>query len=162
LVLSVRVMTNKRGKRWALVTLDDKSARIDVRFFPDMLEQYEGLLQVDKILVISGQVSFDEFSGGNTIQARDAMDIVQAREKNAKGLQIQLESSWCNPASLAKLQTILRPYQGGSCPIQVQYRHPDAEVSLAFGAQWYITPEDELLYDLQQYLGASQVALLFH
>jgi DNA polymerase-3 subunit alpha len=162
LVLSVRVMTNKRGKRWALVTLDDKSARIDVRFFPEMFEQYESLLQADKILVISGQVSFDEFSGGNTIQARDAMDIVQAREKNAKGIQIQLESSWCNPASLAKLQTILQPYQGGSCPIQVQYRHPDAEVSLAFGAQWYITPEDELLYDLQQYLGASQVELVFH
>jgi len=162
LVLSVRVMTNKRGKRWALVTLDDKSARIDVRFFPEMFEQYESLLQADKILVISGQVSFDEFSGGNTIQARDAMDIVQAREKNAKGIQIQLESSWCNPASLAKLQTILQPYQGGSCPIQVQYRHPDAEVNLAFGAQWYITPEDELLYDLQQYLGASQVELVFH
>ncbi|KXI27507.1 DNA polymerase III subunit alpha [Paraglaciecola hydrolytica] len=162
LVINVRIMTNKRGKRWALVTLDDKSGRIDARFFPEMFEQYESLLQVDKILVISGQVSFDEFSGGNTIQARDAMDIVQAREKNAKGIQIQLESSWCNPASLAKLQTILRPYQGGSCPIQVHYRHPDAEVSLAFGAQWYITPEDELLYDLQQYLGASQVALVFH
>ena len=27
LVLGVRVMVNKRGRRWALVTLDDKSAR---------------------------------------------------------------------------------------------------------------------------------------
>jgi DNA polymerase-3 subunit alpha len=162
LVLSVRVMTNKRGKRWALVTLDDKSARIDVRFFPEMYEQYESMLLADKILVISGQVSFDEFSGGNTMQARDAMDIVQAREKNAKAVQIQLESSWCNPASLAKLQTILKPYQGGSCPVLVRYRHPDAEANLAFGAQWYISPEDELLYDLQQYLGATQVELVFH
>jgi DNA polymerase-3 subunit alpha len=162
LVLSVRVMTNKRGKRWALVTLDDKSARIDVRFFPEMYEQYESMLLVDKVLVISGQVSFDEFSGGNTMQARDAMDIVQAREKNAKAVQIQLESTWCNSASLAKLQTILKPYQGGSCPVLVRYRHPDAEANLAFGAQWYISPEDELLYDLQQYLGATQVELVFH
>ena len=162
LVIGVRVMTNKRGKRWALVTLDDKSARIDARFFPEMYEQYESLLQTDKILMISGQVSFDEFSGGNTIQARDAMDIVQVREKNAKGIQIRLDSSWCNPSSLAKLQTILQAYQGGSCPVHVHYRHPDAEVRLAFGAQWYLSPEDELLYDLQQYLGASQVELLFH
>jgi DNA polymerase III subunit alpha len=162
LVLGVRVMTNKRGKRWALVTLDDKSARIDVRFFPEMYEQYETLLQTDKILVISGQVSFDEFSGGNTMQARDAMDIVQAREKNAKAVQIQLESSWCNPVSLAKLQSILSPYQGGSCPVLVHYRHPDAEANLAFGAQWYITPEDDLLYNLQQYLGATRVELVFH
>ncbi|MEC8490040.1 MAG: DNA polymerase III subunit alpha, partial [Pseudomonadota bacterium] len=45
LVLGVRVMTNKRGRRWAIVTLDDKSARIDVRFFPDMYEQFESVLE---------------------------------------------------------------------------------------------------------------------
>ena len=162
LVLGVRVMTNKRGRRWALVTLDDKSARVDVRFFPDMLEQYEELLQEDKILVISGQVSFDEFSGGNTMSARDAMDLVQAREKNAKGLQVHLESSWCNSSTVAKLQTILQPYQGGSCPVQIHYVHPDAKVNLTLGAQWYVTPQDELLYDLQQLLGKPQVDLEFH
>ena len=51
LVLGVRVMTNKRGRRWAIVTLDDKSARMDARFFPDMYEMYEEILQPDKILV---------------------------------------------------------------------------------------------------------------
>jgi DNA polymerase-3 subunit alpha len=162
LVLSVRVMTNKRGRRWAIVTLDDKSARIDVRFFPDLLEQYEELLQPDKILMISGQVSFDEFSGGNTISARDAMDIVQAREKNAKWIQIQLESSWCNASTIAKLQEVMQPYQGGSCPVQAHVLHPDAEATLSFGAQWYVNPEDELLYELQQLLGKPQVKLEFH
>jgi DNA polymerase-3 subunit alpha len=162
LVLSVRVMTNKRGRRWAIVTLDDKSARIDVRFFPDLLEQYEEILQPDKILMISGQVSFDEFSGGNTISARDAMDIVQAREKNAKWIQIQLESGWCNASTIAKLQEVMQPYQGGSCPVQAHVLHPDAEATLAFGAQWYVNPEDELLYELQQLLGKPQVKLEFH
>ncbi|MEP1871353.1 MAG: DNA polymerase III subunit alpha [Paraglaciecola sp.] len=162
LVLGVRVMTNKRGRRWALVTLDDKSARIDVRFFPDMLEQYEELLQTDKILVITGQVSFDEFSGGNTMSARDAMDLVQAREKNAKCLQLQMQSSWCNSSTVGKLQTIFQPYQGGSCPVQVHYVHPDAKADLTLGAQWYVTPQDELIYDLQQLLGKPQVNLEFH
>jgi DNA polymerase-3 subunit alpha len=162
LVLGVRIMTNKRGRRWALVTLDDKSARVDVRFFPDMLEQFEELLQEDKILVISGQVSFDEFSGGNTMSGRDVMDLVQAREKNAKWLQVQLESSWCNPSTIAKLEIILQPYQGGSCPVQVNYTHPDVKVDLTLGAQWYVTPQDELLYDLQQLLGKPKVNLEFH
>jgi DNA polymerase-3 subunit alpha len=112
--------------------------------------------------VISGQVSFDEFSGGNTMSARDAMDIVQAREKNTKGLEVHLESSWCNSSTVAKLQAILEPYKGGSCPVKVHYVHPDAKVDLAFGAQWYVTPEDELLYDLQQLLGKPQVGLEFH
>ncbi len=84
LVLAVRVLVNKKGKRWAIATLDDKSARVDARFFPDMFEKYEQMLQTDQILVVSGQVSFDDFSGGNTITVRDAMDIASAREKAPK------------------------------------------------------------------------------
>lgn len=162
LVLGVRVMTNKRGRRWAIVTLDDKSARMDARFFPDMYEKYEEILQPDKILLISGQVSFDDFSGGNTISARDAIDIVQAREKNAKWLELEVDSDWCNPPTMAKLQAILQEYQGGSCPIHMRVIHPDAEVELAFGAQWYITPEDQLIYELQQLVDKSNVKLQFH
>ncbi|HCA75141.1 MAG TPA: DNA polymerase III subunit alpha, partial [Alteromonas sp.] len=60
LVLGVRVMTNKKGRRWAIVTLDDKSARMDVRFFPEMYETFESVLEPDRILVIKGQVSFDD------------------------------------------------------------------------------------------------------
>lgn len=162
LVLGVRVMTNKRGRRWAIVTLDDKSARMDARFFPDMFEKYEEILQPDKILLISGQVSFDDFSGGNTISARDAMDIVQAREKNAKWIELEVESDWCNSPTVSKLQAILQQYQGGSCPIHMRVLHPDAEVTMAFGAQWYVTPEDELIYELQQLLPERKVSLQFH
>jgi DNA polymerase-3 subunit alpha len=63
---------------------------------------------------------------------------------------------------VAKLRTILEPYQGGSCPVQIHYVHPDAKVDLTLGAQWYVTPQDELLYDLQQLLGKPQVDLEFH
>jgi DNA polymerase-3 subunit alpha len=44
----------------------------------------------------------------------------------------------------------------------VRVVHPDAEAELAFGAQWYVTPEDQLIYELQQMLSEQQVALQFH
>ncbi|SHG07114.1 DNA polymerase-3 subunit alpha [Marisediminitalea aggregata] len=162
LVLGVRVMTNKKGRRWAIVTLDDKSARMDVRFFPDMYEQFESILESDRILLIKGQVSFDDFSGGNTITARDAMDIVQAREKNARALALQVDTQWCKPDKLASLQSILQSYSGGSCPVQLDILHPDVAVSLKCGAHWYITPEDQLLHELKQCLGEQAVKLAFH
>ncbi len=162
LVLGVRVMTNKKGRRWAIVTLDDKSARMDVRFFPDMYEQFESILESDRILLIKGQVSFDDFSGGNTITARDTMDIVQAREKNARALALQVDTQWCKPDKLASLQSILQSYSGGSCPVQLDILHPDVAVSLKCGAHWYITPEDQLLHELKQCLGEQAVKLAFH
>ncbi|MBT1065699.1 DNA polymerase III subunit alpha [Bowmanella sp. Y26] len=162
LVIDMRVMVNKKGRRWAIVTLDDKSARLDVRFFPDMFEQFEAVLEKDRILVISGQVSFDEYSGGNTMTARDVLDIVQAREKNARAIVLQLEQAWCNADNVGRLKTLLSQYQGGACPIQLCYTHPDASATLMVGAQWYVVPQDELLYDLRVTLGEEQVSLTFH
>ena len=162
LVLGVRVMTNKRGRRWAIVTLDDKSARIDVRFFPDMYEQFESVLETDRILLIKGQVSFDDFSGGNTITARDVMDIVQAREKNARALALNIDTQLLEPKKMSQMQSILQAFNGGSCPVQLAVTHPDAEVTLACGARWYVTPEDQLLHDLKQCLGDKAVSILYH
>ncbi len=162
LVLGVRVMTNKRGRRWAIVTLDDKSARIDVRFFPDMYEQFESVLETDRILLIKGQVSFDDFSGGNTITARDVMDIVQAREKNARALALNIDTQLLEPKKMSQMQSILQAFNGGSCPVQLAVTHPDVEVTLACGAKWYVTPEDQLLHDLKQCLGDKAVSILYH
>lgn len=162
LVLGVRVMTNKRGRRWAIVTLDDKSARIDVRFFPDMYEQFESVLETDKILLIKGQVSFDDFSGGNTITARDVMDIVQAREKNARALALYIDTQVLEQQKMSQLQSILQAFNGGSCPVQLAITHPDVEATLACSAKWYVTPEDQLLHDLKQCLGEKAVSILYH
>ncbi|MCW8091656.1 DNA polymerase III subunit alpha [Alteromonas sp. ASW11-130] len=162
LVLGVRVMTNKRGRRWAIVTLDDKSARMDVRFFPDVYEQFESLLETDRILLIKGQVSFDDFSGGNTITARDVMDIIQAREQHARALSLKIDlQHWHNDRVVA-LEKVLQPFKGGSCPVQLDIIHVDAEATVACGAQWYVTPEDQLLHDLKQCLGDESVALKYH
>ncbi|MDF2179610.1 DNA polymerase III subunit alpha [Aliiglaciecola sp. CAU 1673] len=162
LVIDMRIMVNKKGRRWAIVTLDDKSARLDVRFFPDMFEQYEAVLQKDRILVVSGQVSFDDFSGGNTMSARDVMDIIQAREKNARAIVLQIAKHWCEPVRVDRLQQVLTGFKGGSCPVHLHYQHPDAEAMLCVGAGWYVTPEDELLHELKQLLGTEQVRLTFH
>lgn len=161
LVLGVRVMTNKKGKRWAIVTLDDKSARMDVRFFPDMYEQYESMLENDKILLIKGQVSFDEFSGGNTITARDVMDIVAARETNLSAISLQVDTNWCTLDTVSKLHKLLNEYRGGSCPVHFEVQHPDVEVTLASGADWYVTPDDQLLHDLKQFMGEQHIRLAF-
>jgi DNA polymerase-3 subunit alpha len=162
LVLSVRVMVNKKGRRWGIVTLDDKSGRMDVRFYPDVFEQYESILSSDQLLWVSGQVSFDEFSGQNTINARDVMTLMQAREKYAKYLSLKLPQELCSVSGIAKLQGILQDYSNGTCPLRIQLKHTDAQVDINAGAKWYVQPEDQLLSDLSHMLGTEQVELIFN
>ncbi|MCY7294310.1 DNA polymerase III subunit alpha [Alteromonas sp. a30] len=161
LVLGVRVMVNKKGRRWAIVTLDDKSARVDARFFPDDFERFEEILQADKVLVVSGPVSFDDFNGGNTITVRECVDIVTAREKHLRRIRLDVEKSWCVPQNIENLKSLLKEYSNGTCPISIHYQQDEAEVVLDVGAMWYLVPEDQLLHELKQMLGQEQVTMLF-
>nr|WP_136251631.1 DNA polymerase III subunit alpha [Ningiella ruwaisensis] len=162
LVLGVRVMTNKKGKRWALVTLDDKSARMDIRLYPEIYERYEDILTADNLLWIKGQVSFDEYSGGNTMNAVEVMTLMQARTKYAKHLALRLQSQACTVSSVAKIQDILQPFRGGSCPLHILVEHPDAQATLETGATWFVAPDDELLSSLSHELGEENVSLMFN
>ncbi|MDU2022642.1 MAG: DNA polymerase III subunit alpha, partial [Leclercia adecarboxylata] len=75
LVIAARVMVTKRGNRIGICTLDDRSGRLEVMLFTDALDKYQQLLEKDRILIVSGQVSFDDFSGGLKMTAREVMDI---------------------------------------------------------------------------------------
>ncbi|MFT4925861.1 MAG: DNA polymerase-3 subunit alpha [Phenylobacterium sp.] len=149
LVINVRVMINKKGKRWALVTLDDKSARIEVRFFNQDFETFQELLEKDKILVISGGIMFDDFSGGLTMTGRDVMDIQTAREKYVTGVDICINQNQLAPSFVEQFHDILTPYKNGTCPMNIYYQTGDAKVKLTLGVEWRVSPVDELLHELK-------------
>ncbi|MBL4239909.1 DNA polymerase III subunit alpha [Vibrio fluvialis] len=162
LVIAARVMTTKRGNRIGLMTLDDRSGRMEVMLFSDALDRYAELLEKDKILVISGQVSFDDFNGGLKMSAREVMDLGNAREKYARGLSISIEQSQINEQFFERFSQILEPHRAGTVPVNVYYQRPDARARLTLGTEWRVTPSDTLLDELKQLLGNDQVELEFN
>ena len=161
LVIGVRVIVNKRGRRWALVTLDDKSARMDVRLFPDDYDAFAELLVNDAILVCSGQVSFDDYSGGITMTGRDIMTIADARENYVTSLDIHVERSAISDRFIDEFTQVLTPFKDGTCPVRVFYQRDEAQAMLELGVQWRVTPSDALLYQLKLMLGEEKIALQF-
>lgn len=161
LVINARTLVNKKGKQWGLITLDDKSARIDVRFFPEQFETYQELLKMNNILVVTGQVSFDNFSGGITITAREVSTLSQAREKRVKAIKMTINMAQINDNYFAKLHQVLEPYKFGTCPIKILYQRPDAIAELELGTQWCVTPNDDLLHKLSL-LAAQKIELVFN
>jgi DNA polymerase-3 subunit alpha len=161
LVLGVRVMVNKRGRRWALVTLDDKSSRMDIRLFPDDYDKFAEILVSDAILVCSGQVSFDEYSGGITMTARDIMTVADARENYVKSVDINVNKTKAGEGFINKFTDVLTPYKDGTCPIRLFYQRDEAKAMLELGVQWRVTPADPLLHELKTLLGNEDVTLRF-
>ncbi|UTZ41984.1 DNA polymerase III subunit alpha [Vibrio campbellii] len=162
LVIAARVMTTKRGTRIGIMTLDDRSGRMEVMLFSDALDRYAELLAKDKILVVSGQVSFDDFNGGLKMSAREVMDLGTAREKYARGLSVSIDANQINDKFFEQFTRILEPHKAGTVPVNVYYQRADARARLTLGTEWRVTPTDTLLDDLKQLLGKGQVELEFN
>ncbi|AZQ09851.1 DNA polymerase III subunit alpha [Shewanella khirikhana] len=161
LVVASRVMLTKRGSKMGLLTLDDKSARLEVMLFTEAFEKFGHLLEKDRILICEGEVSFDDFSGGNRMTARNIIDISEARSHFAKALQVDILSSQCPEAVMDAFFEALSPWKGGAVPLVVNLQRDDASGRLQLGDEWRVNPTDELVLALQTLLGPDKVRIDF-
>ncbi len=161
LVIATRVMTTKRGSRLGILTLDDRSGRIEVMLFADVLEKHMDLLEKDRIILVSGQVSLDDFNGGFKMNARAVQDITSVREKYLRALALSVRQEQIDKRFFQQFSDILAPYSAGTVPVNIYYQSRDARAKLVLGTSWRITPDDKLLDDLKILLGEKQVELEF-
>jgi len=156
LVLEIR----RRANRVTLI-LDDRSGRIEVMLFEEVFQQHRGLIVRDAILLIEGQLRFDEFIEGWRLNARRLMSIEQAREQNARRIVVELPSSAPSEALTAHLAEILTPWRGGACSVALRYRGAGASGVLVLGDQWLVRPAAELIAKLQDLAGRDSVRVLY-
>ena len=160
LIIGMRVINTRRGKM-AIVTLDDRSARIEVVMFSDGFEKFGHLISKDKIVVIEGEVSVDDYNGGIRMSCNNLYSMEQAREHFSKHILINLENTELHNGLINELKTILQPFQQGSCEVVISYSQPQATAKLALGDQWRVHPTDELLNRLIDLKGEDKVKIIY-
>ncbi|RYV02183.1 DNA polymerase III subunit alpha [Shewanella sp. OPT22] len=162
LVIASRVMITKRGSKMGLVTLDDKSGRLEIMFFTEAFEKFNHLIEKDRILICEGEVSVDDFSGGNRMTARNVIDISEARSHFAKYVEVDLDNTQATPKLLESFQSTLSEWTTeGKVPVVVNYKQAGAKGQLELGEQWRVNPSDELMLSLQTMIGPDKVRIMF-
>ncbi len=161
MVVDLRTMNSRRGDRIAFVTLDDRSGRLEVAFFSEAYQEYRDLLAKDRILVVSGTISLDDYSGGCRMSVDLAYEIEQARERYARRLEIDVEPSQVDAVFNKRLSDTLQPYRDGRCPIHINYLGPDALARIALGPEWTVHPAEELLLRLREISGQERVRMVY-
>ncbi|BCV37363.1 DNA polymerase III subunit alpha [Shewanella indica] len=161
LVVATRVMLTKRGSKMGLLTLDDKSARLEVMLFTEAFEKFNHLLEKDRILICEGEVSFDDFSGGNRMTARNIIDMGEARSHFAAAVELDLDAAILSPEWLTQFYETLSPWRGGSVPVAINYRQAQAKGQFRLSDDWRVNPSDELMMALEAMLGTDKVRILF-
>ncbi|WP_299490286.1 DNA polymerase III subunit alpha [uncultured Shewanella sp.] len=161
LVVATRVMLTKRGSKMGLVTLDDKSARLEVMMFTEAFEKFNHLLEKDRILIIEGEVSFDDFSGGNRMTARNIIDMGEARSHFAQAVEMDIQGDEVSLDWFERLKEAVQPWKDGKVPMVINYSKSQVKSQFRLGEAWQVNPSDELMLSLESLSGSDKVRILF-
>lgn len=161
LIVDMRLKKTKRGETLCFVTLDDRSARIDITLFGDAYENARRMIAKDQVIVVEGEVAQDDYNGGLKVRGQSVLSVAEARTRFAEKLVIKCEDEQLKPRALKQLSETLsqyKPIQQGVC-VELVYSCDAARGRLKLGDQWTVNPKDELIVALKEQFGNPAVSL---
>ncbi len=160
LIVNMRVMKNKRGDKMGFLTLDDRSGRIEVSVFSEAFAKNQHLLVKDSLVVVEGEVSFDDYSGVLKANARNIMNLVDARSHYVKELEVGMDTADCSGGYIGRMQTLLSEHRGNT-PVVIRFEKEDVSGRIQLGEQWSVSPGDELVQMLRDRYGRQRVRVIY-
>ncbi|MDN6296581.1 MAG: DNA polymerase III subunit alpha [Halomonas sp.] len=162
LVIGVRTMKSKRGDTMAFITLDDRTGRIEASLFGELFETLRGQIETDQVIIVEGEVSTDDYSGGVKLRGKDVTPMVTARVRYGQSVDVALDATRINGRLVDSLRDSLTPYRDvDGLPVHLQYRHPEATAWLKLDETWRVAPSDALLLALRDVQGQAGVKLRY-
>ncbi|NGM88884.1 DNA polymerase III subunit alpha [Parapusillimonas sp. SGNA-6] len=157
---SVRPKMTRRGKMLYAV-LDDGSAQVEVAIFNELYEQHRNRLKEDRLVIIHGKVSNDDYSGGLRVSAESVFDLQLAREAKARSLRITLNGN----ADATRLRQLLNPFRAEpengvpGVPVEIRLKRDDFLCTIRLGEEWRVRMADAMLEQLNGWVQPDAVEI---
>lgn len=149
---------SRRGNRVS-VRLDDNTDRVEVTLFEEAYSQFRHLLTKDAVLVVEGQLRFDDFLNAWKVTAKTLRSVDEAIEENARRLTIRWTSGSGGQEFVHSLRETLQPFTQGQCEVCVEYAGSAARASLTLGEGWTVRPTRELRERLTRLVGEESYSI---
>lgn len=162
LITAVRTVKTRQGKQMQIVSVEDKTGKIDLVLFPDDVELYRELLVKDQLIFVEGEVSTDDFNGGLRVRVKRIQNLAQIRALCAKGISLQVDAQKITDHFAEHLMDWIKDFVPGKCPIDIHYHSPEAAGTLRLSPAWWVNASDELIALLQEKIGKECVSVEYN
>jgi len=151
LVLGVRTRQTQRGDTMAIVTLDDRTGRVEMTLFGDDYQTYKDLLEPDQVIIVEAEVGWDDYAERARIRSKKIYTLTQARQELIRGIEFTVTVTEADEF-MNRLKQLIRPdlEDGQGTPVWVNYESDVARGQVRLGPKHRIPLEDETLHQLRQ------------
>lgn len=156
-IVGLRVMKTKRGDNMAILTIDDRSGRLDVRLFSDIYEKFKEKLIVDHLVVAEVEVKHDNYNDSLGANLINLWNISEARNVFSSGIRLTLKHHELGQHFIRQLNDTLQPFNQDGTQVLLNYEGQGAKASIQLGQEYRVEPSDDLLYRLKSHYGDENV-----
>ncbi len=125
------------------------------------LDQQRDALQIDQVIIVEGEVSIDDYSGGFKLSAKNVWSIDEWRSRLAKAVVLEITEEQMQHGLLEQLSQQLQNYKNGTCPLVIEYVRADYRAQLPLGKDWRVQPSDALLDVIEALVGEERVKVVY-
>ena len=151
-----------KDKYIKILTVDDSSSRIEIILYTESIETNQETIIDNQLYFITGQLSFDDYSGSLNMKASSIMDLEKLCTRYSKGIELLIRESKTNDDTLEKLSSILEPHKNGKCPVIIKCVSNNHVVPMKLNNEWHINPTTDIIDNLGDLLGSENIIVKYH
>ena len=144
------------GSKMAVFTLEDLQGQVEVVMFPDVLNEYGGVLVQDAIVFVKGKLDYRRERPN--VLASELIRLEDVREKLAAKVRIGLNAREVTKEKVAMIKSICRHHRGKS-PVYVAVRTNKGKVYAAADKELSVNPDLEFCRKMRQLVGEENFQL---
>ncbi|MBA8795182.1 DNA polymerase-3 subunit alpha [Friedmanniella endophytica] len=154
MITAVTRKTTKRGDIWAVISVEDLEASIEVLLFPKAYDLVSTVLATDTVVRVKGRVRADEDGVALIGQELTLPDVTDAP---TGPVVISLPAVRCTPPVVEQLRSVLAAHPGMT-EVRLRLLTQNKTTLMRVDQQLRVTPSQPLMADLKALLGPSCLA----
>jgi DNA polymerase-3 subunit alpha len=156
IIVQIRPMRSRRGARWAILTLQDRTGVIEALVFPEAFGKLEAILKSNTPLLVKGRVAVEDV--GTRLIVADARLLDQLADRPPSLLRVRMDLSTVNTGALDQLKELFarRP---GRCRVAFELIKDDGSAA-TLDAGSAVLADRELVERVREICGTDSVALV--
>ena len=156
IIVQARPMRSRRGARWAILTLQDRTGVIEALAFPEAFQKLEPLLKPAIPLLVKGRVVVEDV--GTRVIVSDARLLDQVTDRPPTRIRVRLELNTLDSNALDRLHDLFasRP---GRCRVTFELVKDDGSEA-TFDASSAVQADKELVKQVRDICGVDSVAVI--
>jgi DNA polymerase III subunit alpha len=160
IIVQTRPMRSRRGQRWAILTLQDRTGVIEALVFPEAFQKLEFLLKAATPLLIRARVAVEDV--GTRLIVSDARllekAVEQAESRGASLLRVRVNRDAIDADVLDQLDELFSTHPG-RCRIAFEVVAEDgSEATIDFSNA--VRADNDLVQRVREICGADAVAVV--